>query len=141
MLFLQSWWSNEYKRPLKDPLLQQYTLAELLYEFYNKKERQKAQDNIAEKNDDKIEDERLKANLTWAEAEEKKELERLQKLKVDNVDKKTAEKIISDPDNQQWMKDQIDKELKTGKKIHGDDFGEDLDIDAPNYDIKEDNDV
>ena len=35
-LFLKSWWSNLYNRPLKDPLLESYTLEELLYEFYDK---------------------------------------------------------------------------------------------------------
>ena len=33
LLFLQSWWSRTYNRPLKDPLLHSYTMEELIYEF------------------------------------------------------------------------------------------------------------
>ena len=31
--FLRWWWCRTYNRPLKDPLLEQYTLNELCYEF------------------------------------------------------------------------------------------------------------
>jgi hypothetical protein len=31
---LKLWWSNYYKRPLKDPLLESYDLNELLLEFF-----------------------------------------------------------------------------------------------------------
>lgn len=32
--FLKKWWCRYYKRPYKDPLLQEYTIEELLLEFY-----------------------------------------------------------------------------------------------------------
>ena len=44
MLFLQSWWSRTYNRPLKDPLLLSYTTEELLYEFYDRVERRLAEE-------------------------------------------------------------------------------------------------
>jgi hypothetical protein len=31
--FLEFWWSRKFNRPLKDPLLQTYTLEELAYEW------------------------------------------------------------------------------------------------------------
>jgi len=36
-LALCSWWSEYYNRPLKDPILEKYTLEELAYEFFLKK--------------------------------------------------------------------------------------------------------
>src|ERR1700686_1993722 len=55
-LFLKSWWSNTYNRPLKDPLLESYTLEELVYEFYDKIERQKAGEERSTQEADKIEE-------------------------------------------------------------------------------------
>jgi len=34
ILFLKSWWSIQYKRPMKDPLLEEYSLFDLLYEYH-----------------------------------------------------------------------------------------------------------
>jgi hypothetical protein len=31
--YLRFWWSRHYNRPLKDPLLEEYSLYELFYEF------------------------------------------------------------------------------------------------------------
>lgn len=31
--FLESWWCFKYARPFKDPLLQEYTIDELIYEY------------------------------------------------------------------------------------------------------------
>lgn len=105
-LYLKSWWSKTYNRPLKDPTLQEYTLFELLYEYHDKIERENAKEFKFEQETDKIEDEKEKEVLDWAEEEEKKEKE------VAEAKKKKDE---------EWMLEQL-------KKEHGDDFGEDLDI-------------
>ena len=119
-LFLKSWWSSHYTRPLKDPLLESYTLEELLYEFFDKSERQKASEENVVKETDKIEEAKEKEVLDWAEQEEKKELEEM---------KHAAQKIKSgpqdpthNPDNIKWMNEQLEKY----KQIHGASFGEDI---------------
>jgi hypothetical protein len=33
--FLIQWWCRHYKRPYKDPLIQTYTLEELIFEFFD----------------------------------------------------------------------------------------------------------
>ena len=116
LLFLQSWWSRTYNRPLKDPLLQEYTFEELLYEFYDRVERQAASEESAKQEDVKIEVEKEKAVLDWAEQEEKRELEALKASKGDQY------KVSID--DVAWMEQQIQKD----KEAHGDTFGEDLEL-------------
>jgi hypothetical protein len=118
LLFLQSWWSRLYNRPLKDPILQSYTLEDLLYEYYDRIERQIVAEERLEEEADKIEDEKEKSVIDWAEAEEKRELEEAAKNEV-------AKKVdpAKDPENIRWMKDQIEK----AKEEFGDSFGEDID--------------
>lgn len=124
LLFLQSWWSNTYNRPLKDPLLLSYTLEELLYEFYDKIERVKAEKERIEQDGDKIDEEKEKAALDWAEAEEKRDLEReAQGLKGEDQSKPISDPT-KDPDNIAWM----EKQIQEAKAQYGDDFGEDLDL-------------
>ena len=108
-LFLKSWWSRTYNRPLKDPLLESYTLQELLYEFYDKQERKKVAEMSFEEEADKIEEEKEQENLDWIEEEERKEREAIE----------AAEKAEAE---EKWMLEQL-------KKEHGDDFGEDLNLD------------
>jgi hypothetical protein len=103
--FLRSWWSREFNRPLKDPLLAAYTLEELLYEYFIRKERAAAAEEAVEQQSDKIEDDTLKANLDWAAEEERKEQEELQKAEE-------AKKVLFD-----------------GKQQFGEDFGEDVSLD------------
>jgi Mg-chelatase subunit ChlI len=112
-LFLKSWWSNLYNRPLKDPLLESYTFEELLYEFYDKMERQKAQEERATTEADKMEEVKEKEVLDWAEEEEKKELAELQKA---------AANPTQDPENIKWMNEQLEKY----KEVYGDGFGDDI---------------
>lgn len=118
ILFLQSWWSKTYNRPLKDPLLLSYTLEELLYEFYDKIERKKAEEERINSENDKIEADKEKEVLDWAEEEERKELEALKKEagKKQNIDP------TKDPDNVAWM----EKQVQQGKAIFGESFGEDI---------------
>lgn len=115
-LFLKSWWSTTYNRPLKDPLLESYTLEELLYEFYDKMERQAAASERTTKEADKIEEDKEKEVLDWAEAEEQKELEEMQRMADGHKDPATT------PENVKWMQEQLAK----AKEVHGQSFGEDI---------------
>ena len=124
LLFLQSWWSRTYNRPLKDPLLLSYTLEELLYEFYDKIERRAAEEERSESDSVKIEEDKEKSVLDWAEQEEKKELEAL-KAKAADEEAKVTQDPTKDPENVKWMEDQ----LTQGKKIFGDTFGENIEDD------------
>jgi hypothetical protein len=123
LLFLQSWWSRTYNRPLKDPLLLSYSLEELLYEFYDRIERSKSESERLEQDDVKMEEDKERAALDWAEQEEKRELEAAMKkeaaeesTKSQNVDQ------TKDPENIAWMEEQ----LKQAKQVYGDSFGEDI---------------
>lgn len=107
-LYLRSWWSRTYSRPLKDPLLDEYTPEELYYEYCDHSERIKAAENMADEASDKIEDDKFKDAMDWAEEEELRELEELKKNK-----------------QKEWMK----KELEKNKEELGEDFGEDLSLD------------
>lgn len=119
LLFLKSWWSRTYNRPLKDPLLESYTLAELLYEFYDKIEREKAIKEQQEQEADKVEEKKEQEALDWAEQEEKKELEAMKAQQQQTQPKADPTK---DPENIAWMEEQIRK----AKEVYGDSFGEDI---------------
>lgn len=118
-LFLKSWWSNLYNRPLKDPLLESYTFEELLYEFFDKSERQKASEENSVKEADKIEEAKEKEVLDWAEQEEKKELEEMKRA-ADKMKSKVP--ATQDPENIKWMNEQMEKY----KTAYGESFGEDI---------------
>lgn len=123
-LFLQSWWSRTYNRPLKDPLLLSYTLEELLYEFYDKIERRAAEEERSESDSVKIEEDKEKSVLDWAEQEEKRELEEL-KSKAASEEAKPTQDPTKDPENVKWMENQLEQ----GKKIFGESFGDDIEED------------
>ena len=106
--WLKSWWSKQYNRPLKDPLLLSYTLHELLYEYHDKNERAIAADEAIELNTDKIEEAQEREAIDWAEEEERKERE------VAEAEQKAKD--------DQWMLEQM-------KKEHGEDFGKDIESD------------
>ena len=118
-MFFQSWWSRTYNRPLKDPILLSYTLEELIYEFYDRIERQEAAKERLEEEDVKIELDKDQANLDWAEQEERKELAA---LKTQAAQQEVRPDPTKDPANIKWMEDQ----LAAAKKVHGDTFGEDI---------------
>jgi hypothetical protein len=116
VLFLMSWWSEHYNRPLKDPVLQEYTLEELSYEYYNYHKRQEYKLEKQEEND------RIEEDKAWDEAEAwADEMEAM-----DEAERQTAETVDprEDPKNIEWMQKQIDD----AKKQFGDDVGEDLSI-------------
>ena len=116
---MQSWWSKIYNRPLKDPLLQTYTLEELLYEFYDKIERNLAEGERKNKEEVQVEEAKEQEVLDWIDEEERKEAENTKKP-LDPT---------KDPENIKWMEEQI----KAAKAQFGDDFGEDLEL---NFDEK-----
>jgi hypothetical protein len=120
-LFLQSWWSRSYNRPLKDPLLQSYSLEELLYEFYDRIERAEAEKERVEQETDKIEMDKEQAAIDWAEAEEKRDIEAMKADAAKQKDKPTLNPT-QDPDNVRWMEEQIQK----AKIVEGETFGEDI---------------
>ena len=124
LMYLQSWWSRTYNRPLKDPLLKTYTLEELIYEFYDRIERQKAQQEQLEQEGDKIDQAKEKAALDWAEEEERKELaaEAAKKLQKDGASSSAIDPS-KDPSNIAWMEQQ----MAEAKQHFGEDFGEDID--------------
>lgn len=119
LLFLQSWWSRTYNRPLKDPLLESYTTEELLYEFYDRIERQKAEEERLEQEDVKIEETKDKENEDWAERMEREEREA--ELRAEAAQPQDPTK---DPANVAWMEQQ----LAAGKEAFGDSFGEDIEF-------------
>jgi hypothetical protein len=115
LLFLQSWWSRTYNRPLLDPLLLSYTIDQLLYEFYDRVERRAAEEERAKEDELAKEDNKEKADLDWADKMEQEELE---------MKAKATEDPTKNPDNVKWMKEQMDAH----KAQFGEDFGEDLEV-------------
>lgn len=122
LLFLQSWWSRIYNRPLKDPLLQSYTLEELLYEFYDRIERQKADEERLEQESDKIEEAKDRQAEDWAEKMEREEREAEMRAEAAKSETEQPDPT-KDPANVAWMEEQ----LRVGKEVHGETFGEDID--------------
>jgi hypothetical protein len=120
LLFLQSWWSRTYNRPLKDPILLSYTLEELLYEFYDKSERIKAQEEQANQENDKIEESKEKEALDWAEKMEREEMEAEMRKEAES---QQAENPALHPENVAWMEEQLEK----GRELYGESFGQDID--------------
>lgn len=83
-------------------------MQELLYEFYDKIERVKAAELTFEEEADKIEEAKEQETLDWIEEEERKEREEEERRQREA--------------DEQWMLEQL-------KAEHGDDFGEDIDLD------------
>lgn len=106
-MFLRSWWSRTYNRPLKDPLLQDYTLEELYYEYRDHSERRLAAEEVAEEAADNIEQKKTDDALDWAEQEEKREAE--QAAGASKAD-------------QEWMQ----RVMEESKLQYGEDFGKDI---------------
>lgn len=120
ILFLKSWWSRTYNRPLKDPLLLSYTLEELLYEMFDRVERTKAYEEQLEQIDVKMEEDKDRADEDWAEKMEREERE----ADLRNAAKSSEPKSdpTKDPANVAWM----EKQLQEAKALYGESFGEDI---------------
>ena len=93
-------------------MLQGYSIYELFYEYHNREERALASDEHVELITDKIEEEEEQETLDWIEEEERKELE---------ADEIAAAKAAQKAEDR-WM-------LKQLKEEHGEDFGDDVDLD------------
>jgi hypothetical protein len=89
----------------------EYTLYDLLYEYHDKNERLRAAELVLEEETDKIEEAQVEETESWIEEEERKEREE-QEAKAAAEAKKAEDA---------WMLSEL-------KKEHGDDFGEDVDI-------------
>lgn len=98
-----------------------YTIEELLYEFYDRIERQKVMEESLEQEDVKIEEAKDKAAEDWAERMEREEMEA--ELRAQASKKPEEADPTKDPENVAWMEEQ----LRINKQIHGDTFGEDID--------------
>jgi hypothetical protein len=118
LLFLQSWWSRIYNRPLKDPILQTYTLEELLYEYFNHIEREEYAKEIQEEAEETKDQTKYDDAAKWAEEEEKREQEQEQEKQT----VKEAQEGNLTQDDVRWMEEQLAKE----KEVRGDSFGENI---------------
>lgn len=103
-------------------MLKQYTVEELAYEYYIHAERDKASKEALEQKADKIEEAKLQEAEIWADMMEREELEQMQQAQSkSNPDPDP----MSDPENEKWAKEEIEK----NKLFFDEDFGEDLNID------------
>ena len=107
MLFLQSWWSRTYNRPLKDPILKTYTLEELLYEYYDHKEREDFSKEKQEEETDKIEEAKFDEALKWAEEEEARDSKKDSIPDIAEEDKKWMEQKIKE--DEQFAEDIVEE--------------------------------
>ena len=103
---------------MKDPILESYTLYELLYEYYDKIERTTLTEELLELETDKIEQDREQETVDWAEEEERKEREAIEAERAAS-EAEEAERVAKE---EQWMLEQL-------KAEHGDDFGKDIETD------------
>lgn len=72
---MRRWWCQHYKRPYKDPLLDTYTLEELVFEYYDVTiDRSKSTAEV------KAVEEVMDEDRTWAEEMEAEELAELEAL-------------------------------------------------------------
>lgn len=134
-MFLMNWWCTYYNKPLKDPLLQQYTLEELAYEYYLIGEIAAFKQELANRETDKIEEEKLQEAEAWAdmmEAEEEAERQAQLKKEQEEAEPEPEETLDprSDPEQIKWM----EEEMKKSKLLFGDDFGEDVSLDFESED-------
>ena len=124
-LHLKHWWCKKFNRPLKDPLLESYTMEELLYEYYMYYETDVYRDEKIKVDNDRIEEDKQQHSLDWAEAEEAKELEELKRRQATEDSSKKAEQDA----NRKWMDEKLREEAeKQLKKLQESDptIGEDI---------------
>lgn len=113
---------------MKDPLLLSYTFEELLYEYYDHIERNKAREELQEAEADRIEEEKAAAAEDWADAMEREEEEQRRRMAEIKAAKEKEQKEpydpTTDPDNVEWMNKIIEEE----REKRGDDFGDDVEL-------------
>jgi hypothetical protein len=114
--YLTYWWSNKYNKPFKDPLLREYTLEDLYYEYRLHNEFLEASVEKSTEENDKIEEQKENDVLAWAEAEEEKERKELEN------NKSTPSNVKITNEDEEWMT----KQIEYAKDLYGDSFGEDI---------------
>lgn len=92
---LRRWWCKYYKRPYKDPLLAEYSIEELAYEYFD------VNYDPSEVNKDKKTEENDQADRDWA-AEEDAKLAKQAELQPDTIeqtqsDEEWANKYLENP--------------------------------------------
>lgn len=120
------WWCEHYKRPLKDPLLQEYTLEELAYEYYMVNEKDVYREEMAKDEADKIEEAKLQDEEDWADMMEAQFDEQVEEPKKPEKKEEPPKPVDPrlDPKNIEWM----EKHIEENKLFFGEDFGEDVGI-------------
>lgn len=82
----------------------------------------KAEEERLDQETDKMEDDKERAAVDWAEEEERRELEAM-KTSAAKSHEQPAPDPTKDPQNVRWMEEQIQK----AKETFGESFGEDID--------------
>lgn len=98
---------------MKDPLLAEYSMEELAYEYFDHVERQKFAQELQEEEADKIEEAKFDEATKWAEEEEAKERQA-------KAEQPAALRVADD--DAEWM----EKQMLLEKEQHGESFGEDI---------------
>jgi hypothetical protein len=101
---------------MKDPLLAQYSIEELAYEYFDHTERQKYAQEVQEEETDKIEEAKFSEAEKWAEEEEAKERQAKEQQAAEQPQE--PQPMTDD----EWM----EKQMLLEKEQHGDSFGEDI---------------
>jgi hypothetical protein len=130
---MSTWWCERYNKPLKDPLLQQYTLEELMYEYHLFNERALYKEESTQAEADRIEEAKIQEDESWAD--EMEAMLNAQAQQKAETKEANAEPInpAEDPDNVKWM----EEKLKESRPFFGEDFGEDLSLDFNDLDETE----
>jgi len=133
-LFLTNWWCRQYNRPLKDPLLNQYSIEELAYEYFLVGELAAYKQERIDEENDRIEEAKIKIDTDWADEMEAEDLAREEakeaaakakaKKEADAKAKEEAYDPLKDPEQIKWMEEEIEK----SKTVFGEDFGEDVSV-------------
>jgi hypothetical protein len=123
-LYLITWFCNKYNKPRKDPILLSYSIEELAYEFFIDSEIRKADKEKEELEHDKIEEAKQNEAESWADKMEREEREAEEAKKLAKENLPTPEEPIAEIPDDAWM----ELELNKLKQTHGEDFGEDLNL-------------
>jgi len=132
-LFLTNWWCRYYSRPLKDPILEKYTIEELAYEYYLVGEVARYKEELVNAESDRIEEVKDQADSNWADEMEAEEIaeeeailakKALKKAEKEAEEAKEAYDPLKDPEQVKWMEEEIAK----NKLAFGDEFGEDVSL-------------
>jgi hypothetical protein len=100
LLSIKLWWCEKYNRPLKDPLLEDYTEEELLFEYFTLVENESYRKELKEEGDRIKEEESLEEDNDWADQMEAMEKE----------SKQPEEEPELTQDDIEWMQKEIQED-------------------------------